>query len=1557
MRLPLPSNPHASTLHLDWTRAHDPAREPQVRDLLDAVGTRLDRRLRHPGRLLPDLSRGFTSAALPEAHLPWYWDTVGHRLAVHEAKRASTAYRLAREAEDIHGLPVDPGHAVDNARLFARHGALAAKELVAHQHRLSALLTAQEAHREFVRFLEAWAGGPAPIPAGLPARLRTSLKSVGLGAAEESHALGRILTSTRGNGIPPRVVEAAARAFAAVPPPESDRQRLADLFPNTESDGAEWLRLLETIGVTDDLARGRIRPADGYGGWLSRYFRTYGWVRSGRYSVKNPMPEELYALLPRIAPRIVAEGAPVPLYQSKFAPGYGHVNRRLVLTCESLGITVDLPAKAERPTPPPPAHVGPRPAPEIVERTTAAAEAVRGAPLGQAQQALTDLDECLSHDVMRDLEEVEDLLDGLDMAEPLARTLRFGVPGEFGWPAFEEAVAEIGARDGGIVGMTSTWPVLTVYGRDAAVAVDHRGRRGSCSFTLSDDADRHTVHFVGGDFQVGWTHGERDPWRGQPTKALWTSKPDDVFATESPADLFMSDHPPCRTLRVVAAAPDGGRYDNDGILRPGARRGVSRVNDTLSDGTRLWSSSGHGHQGFTEIDPATGARGDLSWPGFLRPDPELDTIDLLDHSPHLVRLPDGTVSPLGAKDGLAGFRVEHVGPPAEGARRAVRALRGTDGRRAEFVHHYGLAYWGLVRMPASTADGLVGGTGPDVVQCRDARDDALIWEARAYPKAGFEPGRSRNVVERRALLPTVPPAVYWHFLAPRDENASRALRRVDSATARALIDAALTARTDQDGDSRHASVPAPPVRESAACGDAVREAVARLLPEVTDPALVSGPGGLVWAVLWAADLRLRRQELSRRTALVRADALVRPEAAAPDKDLADGLSGLFDARELGFHPRSDDVPSTITAVAADGARLDGRTDERTRRLSPPEAPARWDPLLGETDALLSHLATGSVEGPARAALAALLRTWAGQPVTRKGTAWVRGQATGAALAPLLETGTAVVTEAPANLRRYGDKRQTKHWSGTYHPHTRYHYVRSESAPVPLDAEEAEPVRVERDDADRIPRFLDLLDRHGPLALASESAAVKAFRAATRVAKRTAEFVLSGGLARADAEPDQGPARTEFRRTGATLSPAGRRRILAAVMPDDPADLWRPGGGTAAAERMAGAWVELLGAQPTKAERAAAMAATEVTDLFAAELKLAAAWTDVLTDPAGHPDADRPRSLVQQGQGELEVHVGDPGRKVHTFHDHARPFETVATILAWSALQAPVGHAAHAAVPGLHERFRASAGAPGMYVPLASYVSRTGARTWIEKSGAVPVRVGADGLLVPGPGTWPTHSDGVLVLPGPNEHKISGDRMIRVSGLFDPDAVARTLRVLDDLRMDRVSLEIRNAAALFDGRLARIADRAARTPVPEGGFEADPRLSVPDLVAEAAGTLGVDPDAAALYLQLLTLARPTDRNVRRWNRWSAAHHKAVAAELLATGAVLEGRRARAGRSLFVPGGWIELKAPHLPLETAKLATHLVEVQYDKDIEGPFSAVLPPVPVHEMFEQAWRESRRG
>jgi len=207
-------------------------------------------------------------------------------------------------------------------------------------------------------------------------------------------------------------------------------------------------------------------------------------------------------------------------------------------------------------------------------------------------------------------------------------------------------------------------------------------------------------------------------------------------------------------------------------------------------------------------------------------------------------------------------------------------------------------------------------------------------------------------------------------------------------------------------------------------------------------------------------------------------------------------------------------------------------------------------------------------------------------------------------------------------------------------------------------------------------------------------------------------------------------------------------------------------------------------------------------------------------------------------------------------------------------------------------------------------------------------------------------DGLLVVAVPR-----GEVFLRPAALADPALVEGVLArcTQRDLTWLRATLEA--VRDMFAG-LARIVDRAATTPVPAGGYEADPTLSAPDAVAGHARRLGIGADAAALHLQLLTLARPTDRNIRRWNGWTPARHKAAQAELVDAGAVDTDRRPRAGRTVFVPGAWETLDAPHLPLERHKLADHLATVSA-KVVRSPFPRLLAPVPLHELFARAARE----
>ncbi|MGW2780299.1 hypothetical protein ACWC3X_03460 [Streptomyces populi] len=162
--------------------------------------------------------------------------------------------------------------------------------------------------------------------------------------------------------------------------------------------------------------------------------------------------------------------------------------------------------------------------------------------------------------------------------------------------------------------------------------------------------------------------------------------------------------------------------------------------------------------------------------------------------------------------------------------------------------------------------------------------------------------------------------------------------------------------------------------------------------------------------------------------------------------------------------------------------------------------------------------------------------------------------------------------------------------------------------------------------------------------------------------------------------------------------------------------------------------------------------------------------------------------------------------------------------------------------------------------------------------------------------------------------------------------------------------------LTGGTCDRVVARVAAGDLPPGRYESDPRACVPELASDVATTLGLSEDAAALYLQLLVLPVPSDRNVRRWNAWSPARHKAAAAELVERGLVVEDRRARAGRKHFLPGPWAHAKKPLPPMETWKAPLIGAWVSTYKKLEvravGPLPGTLP-----ELFTEAWRLVREA
>ncbi|MFD5520681.1 hypothetical protein [Streptomyces sp. NPDC127066] len=337
----------------------------------------------------------------------------------------------------------------------------------------------------------------------------------------------------------------------------------------------------------------------------------------------------------------------------------------------------------------------------------------------------------------------------------------------------------------------------------------------------------------------------------------------------------------------------------------------------------------------------------------------------------------------------------------------------------------------------------------------------------------------------------------------------------------------------------------------------------------------------------------------------------------------------------------------------------------------------------------------------------------------------------------------------------------------------------------------------------------------------------------------------------------------------TLRDAGRLALLADVMPEDPADLWEPGGLTRVAERTAVAWARQHGARPNAPWSTWQAASALETRMPAAHL------CHLFLDPADSalPPAFRPP--VRPGLP--EPRTPRTPWDVPSRYEADALAEAVFAGLAWAYTDLPAGDPVREGMPEVVRHLRealAGGETPAGLLHESVVRGRRGSRRW----------------------KW-----------------------------------------------------------LTDGTCDRVTARAASGDLPPGRYESDPRACVPDLVAEVAATLGLSENAAALYLQLLLLPAPSDRNVRRWNAWTPARHKAAAAELVTRGLAVEDRRSRAGRTLFLPGPWAHAKKPLPPMETWKAPLIGAELSASGDAVWAFDLLPDTLPA--LFTEAWRLVRGG
>ncbi len=1436
--------------------------------------------------------------------LPTFWEQAGRAfLAAENPKGAGTCFTAARQAEQVHGLPVDEDRLRDVHLEFAFAGALTAKALSEYARQVTQRRPAVEAY-ELVRTLAVRrvAGGLPPY-VGMADDLKRLAKAAGLKPdAEAETAIGDLLgypAVARAHDSFWKAYRPALLRLARHDP--ATRGRLLALLPdppgyakvNTDA----WLELLDEAGALDALrspatAPEPARPVGGVATWAQRFidYRASSWRRRGAAPRWNALFAEL---IDPIREDLAASGGELRL-------GAGHTafaEFDLLDACLAAGVPVagqpagargaydlsdwlalpaesrrDLTAIARDPRFLPRLvnglreHLGLRRDDETAQRRQKALReraTWKLEPAGlrlAAQSWLAGLGERIGPEptslVLADvIDETAGLwtYDGLslgpdtfaalasaDMAGALARSLRGGLIAELGWPEHEAT-----ARDVGEATELEFWPQLVFSGPTRAVVLGPEGVELDHTFrapqgvTFDRYDDPRVSAYVDGQLRIDWSAGCY--WSGRPTEALGGNR--GWYRWWSDGGLPL---------------PGGGRTSGDRPLRAGDASEPDHTR-VISDGSTYWRLEDNPDQDddeqWREYDPATGAGGRWSVPAFF--DVALAAGDRIHPKWSDLRPAPAAfaTSPLGWRDGLVGWRViRHADGTYTGT--------GIDGRTVRWAPADGPDQYGrlagALRLPGDDRVRPVTYDGSDD---EDAGGLVTVWDVDG-----------RLPVTRWRTGPGLPAPVFWHALRPRDEAGSKALRCADGDLAARLLAACAQASTKD--------VP-----------DAARRAVRELLGEITDATLRE-------AVAWSVTVAERTRRLQGDLADLLAERLnpatpqvrtAKPRPAVTEAELARVVADLGVTDGSTGYTGPGTMADQVTSVAALLAGS-GTADEL------PAAETAWAYGLPCLGALVVRAASPLTSEPDRTALRELLRVLAGfghvgaDPRLRVLTVTCPETLVDRQGGAVLRTGTSTVVILRGPQHYHRERGDWERVAIEFSPTGEF------GVPDQVLLTSARVLAGWGDPA-RLAAAIELLESEGAAPLPTGS--FDRVAAATGMSRSEAALLLAGlpGLTSWEANFLTTEQRATLglradtlraaRDTLCELPAADRLALLDAAMPADPADLWRHGPD---ADGLARCWAERFGV------------VTPIADDLLAE-------------------ADR---MLPRGGGQTVRVLArpTPGDWLHTdgvseandwgtttTAPSGTPFDenhlvAAAVALPWLAYRLPVGDPVRAGLPAAYRLVRERLRNDALLLD-AEYLERA----------SVPPGMPA---LVEG-----EHDD---------DAAFYSVRPAALSGVDDPALAFVEHDIAASLRL-----------LLSDG-LAALMDAIDSETLPAGRFAQDPTVSVPDLVEAVVAEYGLPTDAAAYYLQLLALPDPTDRRVTEWNGWKTARLTAARKALAATDLVVEAKRERAGRSVFLPGGWLAFTAPNLPIEAWKTSL-------GTDGSLPDGRILVTTPVPELFRASW------
>jgi hypothetical protein len=1519
--------------------------------------------------------------------LPTFYEQAARVFLQHEnTTYAAAFFGKAREAERVHGLTVDEERQRAVFLEFAFAGALTVKALKEYVKALATRLSPAAAWAQFRQLtVERCAAGMPPY-ASLPQDARGLIKAAGLDRVTEECALVSDLLASPAAVRAPASFWNAYRATLSVLAGQQPavRVRLLEIMPaglgGSTEDDEFWLALLAETGA-DSLLTGEagaaveeVDAAD----WLSRWaaYRKHGSTVSGH------SPATL-ALVERMVPRLRAQGRPVDLFTGRWHAG---ADLDLLDLCVAEGVPLTLPGTDKdvflplnqwlRETLPGRRDLtavaadarcrrllygsvgtlsGHRPDAELLKSLAghpvladvlrewlddAAAELAAAAALPAARTAL---------ERMRPFRTVAAQVSPAAVAQVaahevtplLGRTLRAGLLDELGWPALDEALRRLDAetrrdRDDTLA-VHEAWPALILSRRHKAIVV------GPQEILLEHDLrlpvelnqwQRPSFRYTDGELLVMWHQDNKQV-------GYWSARPAEVFPLTG--ERVPGWYNPRDAGEPSLPMPGGGRatggralHAGDTVLPPGRR--------VLGDGTSYWREGRQGRQQlWLEYDPVTGTHGRASLPAFLRTGIREGATLLQQQCSVLPLQPGLEDSPFGTDGTVLGHWVRTEGEGGE-----ARTTAGTpDGRTVCLP----AARDGVAGVPLGALR-LPGGAEPVVVAMH--RQIALYaGEAGPGPAVG---GASGAAVELGRVTPLerggefaagtrlVPPVAFWHALRPRDEEASALLRALSDEQADELLRAGAEALAERAamvtaaGGPSAATATTDTGKPVVPPADAfLRDAVSRCLPALTEPHLLTGVAALVRAVLRLAESTaafvappVERPQGDRRS-VEGMFADLSPEHG-DDQTLRGAVTGL--ARQQGWWGSGRwsalrqirSVNHVLSGKPADGRPLhEGSrltsggwvSDDRTI----PGIGMTWPSVLDVLGPLAYRAASPAVSDAHREALLLLLEAVADGPLA----------APAGGLREIVLSEPHDKQERVGQILRQGGRtvvvlgsQKVDRQSG------RVHWLALDHDPAglfgaiahfTLEQETAHPPVFP---ADALTAVTRLIRDKGAAPWQPEAPDALAHATGGGLGPLQAALLLAGTPAEISTETLTTIGLRPRQRDLAhgllgSLSSGDRAALLCALLPETPADLWTAGPDTAAAGRV---WAERLGGF------------VRLPEGLMADLDLAgvsAGSAEAVLNPRRTPWLSR--TTVQRPDKNGDLVAADPAALPGQYQ-----LTGAVHTLAALAYGLPCGHPLRAALPEGLAALRRRIADPGLLIDLDI--------SWAEKGQVAPLLRKAYGL----PATGGADADGLTRL---GEALVLrpwyGDEeavLVRPAGLDGPDDAVFGL--VEGLVGAGRGEGLRALRTILGEDLARALAAGSGPEEPPAGYAQDPTAGVPKLVGEVAEAHGLGEDAAALYLQLLALPDPTDRNCARWTGWKPARMKKARAELAATGLVVEAKRPRAGRSLFLPGGWLDLKAPALPVEIWKEGLYPVRTR---------ARAVPLMPVPELFARAVARVRAG